>query len=60
MNTCPKPGCKNNIPRTMYACKPHWFELPQKIRNKIWKGYKESFTLWSHADKEAKEYWDDR
>lgn len=24
----------------MFACKPHWFALPQKIRNAIWREYR--------------------
>lgn len=29
---CPKPGCGKDIPRLMYACREHWFELPKEIR----------------------------
>lgn len=37
--TCPKPGCDEVIPRGMFACRVHWFELPKEIRNEIVTAY---------------------
>lgn len=55
-NRCPHPKCDAVKPRTMYACRKHWFELPRAIRDKIWKGYRESAALWLEADKEARAF----
>src|SRR5262245_62012815 len=38
-HTCHAPGCKRLVPPKMFACKPHWFALPQKIRDAIWREY---------------------
>ena len=24
----------------MWGCKPHWFRLPQRLRNKVWATYR--------------------
>lgn len=56
-NKCPHPTCEVMKPREMYACKPHWFSLPKRIRDKIWTGYRSNIQLWLEADKEAQEYW---
>jgi hypothetical protein len=36
---CPKPHCVEVIPRGMFACRVHWFELPQDIRVSIVNAY---------------------
>jgi hypothetical protein len=36
---CPKPGCAETIPRGMFACRAHWFELPPNIRREIVDAY---------------------
>lgn len=38
-HTCHAPGCTRLVPPKMYACKLHWFQLPQKIRDAIWREY---------------------
>ena len=38
-HTCHWPGCGKQIPPAMWGCKPHWFKLPQRLRNKIWATY---------------------
>jgi hypothetical protein len=40
MHRCPKPGCTVSVPSSQFACKPHWFMLPQDIRSKIWRSWK--------------------
>ncbi len=39
-HTCHAPGCKKLVPPQMYACKPHWYALPKKIRDAIWREYR--------------------
>lgn len=36
---CHWPGCPRQVPPAMWGCKPHWFKLPQYLRNKIWRAY---------------------
>lgn len=36
MRRCPAPDCGRKIKPGMFACKPHWFEIPKDIRNEIW------------------------
>ncbi|HEV7670098.1 MAG TPA: hypothetical protein VGS22_16395 [Thermoanaerobaculia bacterium] len=33
--TCPYPGCGRTISSEVFACKPHWFRLPQEARRRI-------------------------
>lgn len=29
---CPKPGCDQVVPNSMFACRPHWFSLSVNTR----------------------------
>ncbi len=33
-------GCKVQVPPKMYACRRHWYMLPESIRNEIWRYYR--------------------
>lgn len=57
MNQCPHPDCERIIPRTRYACAPHWFTLPKEIQNHIQTAYRTSARDWLEADKKAKAFW---
>jgi hypothetical protein len=37
---CHWPGCGKQVPARMWGCPQHWFRLPQKIRDAIWKAYR--------------------
>ena len=39
-HTCHWPGCERQVPPAMWGCKPHWFALPQSLRDQIWKEYR--------------------
>jgi hypothetical protein len=39
-HTCHAPGCNRLVPPNMWGCKPHWFALPERIRNAIWREYR--------------------
>jgi hypothetical protein len=39
-HTCHAPGCNRLVPPKMFACKPHWFALPERIRSAIWREYR--------------------
>jgi len=36
---CHWPGCDKQVPPAMWGCKVHWFALPQRLRNAIWRTY---------------------
>lgn len=38
-HACHWPGCDQQVPPAMFACRPHWFKLPKWIRNLIWQAY---------------------
>lgn len=38
-HTCHAPGCNRLVPAKMFMCKPHWYSLPNKIRDAIWNEY---------------------
>ena len=39
-HTCHALGCKRLVPPHMWGCALHWFALPQKIRDAIWREYR--------------------
>lgn len=36
---CHWPGCDKQVPPAMWGCKPHWFQLPKRLRDRIWAAY---------------------
>lgn len=38
-HTCHWPGCERQVPPAMWGCKPHWFKLPKRLRDRIWVSY---------------------
>lgn len=39
-HTCHWPGCGKQVPPAMWGCSRHWFMLPKRLRDAIWKAYK--------------------
>ena len=58
MSTCPHPDCEVEIPSQQFACRPHWFSLPQGLRNRIYANYRsgELERILSGYD-EAEKHW---
>lgn len=40
-HTCHAPGCNRLIPPKMFICRGHWFALPNRMRDAIWREYRE-------------------
>lgn len=38
-HTCHWPGCEKSVPPAAWGCRPHWYALPQALRNQIWAAY---------------------
>ena len=38
-HTCHWPGCGKQVPPAMWGCKQHWFRLPKRLRDWIWRTY---------------------
>lgn len=36
---CHWPGCNRQVPPARWGCKPHWYQLPADIRQRIWTSY---------------------
>lgn len=44
---CPRPECSRTVEDDdMYACKPDWFALPNRIRSAIW-------SAWNRGDEDG-------
>lgn len=39
-HTCHWTGCKVEVPPSMWGCKQHWYQLPKRLRDKIWATYR--------------------
>lgn len=37
---CHWPDCQEQVPPAMWGCKKHWFKLPKRLRDKIWRAYR--------------------
>ena len=37
---CHATNCKAAVPPEMFMCKRHWFALPKKMRDAIWREYR--------------------
>lgn len=39
-HTCHADGCDVEVPPTIFMCKKHWFMVPKRLRDLIWKNYR--------------------
>ena len=39
-HTCHWPGCEEEVPPSLWGCRHHWFLLPRKLRQRIWRTYR--------------------
>ena len=37
---CHWPGCTVQVPPALWGCRKHWFALPKRLRNLIWRAYR--------------------
>lgn len=37
---CHWPGCGRKVPPAQWGCRQHWYKLPQRLRNKIWRAFR--------------------
>ena len=37
---CHHPNCTEKVPARLHACRKHWFQLPQHLRDRIWATYR--------------------
>jgi hypothetical protein len=38
-HTCHATACDRRVPPAMFMCRPHWYALPQEMRDAIWDAY---------------------
>lgn len=38
-HTCHWPDCEKEVPPAMWGCRAHWFRLPKRLRDAIWREY---------------------
>lgn len=36
---CPGPGCEQQIPYEMLACRQHWYQGPRAVRNAVYRAW---------------------
>lgn len=39
-HTCHWPGCDKAVPPAMWGCSAHWFSIPKRLRDDIWRTYR--------------------
>lgn len=39
-HTCHAPGCTRQVPPAMFACRAHWYALEKRVRDAIWREYR--------------------
>lgn len=40
MHHCHATGCTTAVPPEMFMCRKHWWSLPKRMRDNIWKYYR--------------------
>lgn len=38
-HVCHAAGCTRKVPPRMFSCREHWFALPKKVRDAVWREY---------------------
>lgn len=38
-HTCHWPGCERSVPPAMWGCRTHWYQLPKRLRDRVWETY---------------------
>jgi hypothetical protein len=36
---CPATGCTRRVGQRMVMCRPHWFLIPEALRDAVWDAY---------------------
>lgn len=39
-HTCHAAACEIRVPPEMFMCRKHWFSLPKRLRDAIWRTYR--------------------
>jgi len=39
-HACHAQGCSVQVPRKIFMCRKHWYQLPKDIRDAVWKAYR--------------------
>lgn len=39
-HTCHWPGCTQQVAPALWGCRKHWFKLPMRLRQRIWRHYR--------------------
>lgn len=37
---CPGPDCTEVVPQKLAMCKRHWFQVPKRLRDELWRAYR--------------------
>lgn len=46
---CPAPGCEERCPFDRLACRQHWYSIPKKLRDALWRAWQVG-TVAEHAE----------
>jgi hypothetical protein len=39
-HTCPGPSCLVKVTEDRLACRPHWYQVPKNLRDRVWSTYR--------------------
>ena len=39
-HTCHATACKKPVPPSMWGCRRHWFMVPKRLRDEVWRTYR--------------------
>lgn len=46
---CPIDGCGQMVAHEVLMCKPHWYQVPEELRVRIWRHWHRGFPDEKHA-----------
>ena len=50
---CPVPGCGDQIDQTRLMCRRHWYQVPKRLRDQVWRSWRSGQEANSHEHQRA-------
>jgi hypothetical protein len=50
---CPVPGCHDQIDRTRLMCRRDWYQVPKRLRDRVWRTWRSGQKATSREHREA-------
>lgn len=57
-HVCPHPTCEIRVDHDKLGCSAHWFKLPRRLRNEVWRAWSDGdMAVYAEVRLRAVAYW---